>query len=97
LELRPEAKNLLTIYAALADQQLESVVLNFAGKQFSALKADLVDLAVEKLSPITEKMNQLMAHPDEIRKILQKGADHAESIASVHLKEIREDLGTWPL
>lgn len=97
LELRPEAKNLLTIYAALADQPLESVVLNFAGKQFSALKTDLVDLAVEKLSPITEKMNQLMAHPDEIRKILQKGADHAESIASVHLKEIREDLGTWPL
>lgn len=97
LELRPEAKNLLTIYAAMADESLESVVMNFAGKQFSALKMDLVDLAVEKLSPITEKMNQLMAHPDEIRKILQKGADHAESIAAVHLKEIREDLGTWPL
>lgn len=97
LEARPEAKNLLTIYAALSDMTLESVVGSFAGKQFSALKADLVDLAVEKLSPITQKMNELMSHPDEIRKILQRGADHAESIASVHLKEIREDLGTWPL
>lgn len=96
LESRPEAKNLLTIYASLSDRSLAEVVLSFAGKQFSSLKADLVDLAVEKLSPINQKMNELMAHPDEIRKILQKGADHADAIASVHLKEIREDLGTWP-
>jgi tryptophanyl-tRNA synthetase len=95
LEERPEAKNLLTLHAAMSDQELEISIKHFAGKQFSDLKKELVDVAVAKLSPITQKMNELLTDKQQIIDILRKGSDRANEVADAHLKEIRADLGMW--
>jgi tryptophanyl-tRNA synthetase len=78
---RPEARNLVNIYAALADSTAEVVVEEFAGKGFGAFKPALADLAVAALSPITTEMKRLMADPAEIDRILGEGADRADAIA----------------
>src|SRR6202000_2824190 len=70
---RPEAENLLNIYAALADEDVKAVMARFAGQQFSAFKNELAELAVAKLSPITAEMNRLMADPAEIDRLLPGG------------------------
>lgn len=95
LEERPEAKNLLTLHAAMSDQAFDVSLQHFAGKQFSDLKKELVDVAVGKLSPITQKMNELLTDKQQIIDILQKGSERANEVADVHLKEIRADLGMW--
>ncbi len=77
LEGRPEADNLVGIYAALADMSRDAVVSEFAGKQFSAFKPALADLAVEKLAPIAGEMRRLMADPGHIDSILKNGGERA--------------------
>ncbi|MDR0809607.1 MAG: tryptophan--tRNA ligase [Gemmobacter sp.] len=93
LATRPEAKNLVNIYAALSGQSLESVVAEFAGAQFGSFKPRLVDLAVEKLGPITAEMSRLMADPAEIDRILGNGAARAEAIARPHMDEVYDLVG----
>src|SRR3569833_1078104 len=78
---RPEAENLLNIYAALADEPVKDVMARFAGQQFSTFKGTLADLAVSKLSPITTEMRRLMADPAEIDRLLAAGAEKASAIA----------------
>lgn len=92
-EGRPEAKNLLTIYSVMSDEPMESVYNQFGGKQFSELKSALADLAVEKLAPINNEMNRLLAHPDEIDKVLKNGADRAREIATPVLAEVQDKMG----
>src|SRR5580704_4825329 len=74
LETRPEAANLINIYAALSDRSRDSVIAEFSGQQFSAFKSALADLSVAKLKPITDEMRRLMADPAEIDRILKDGA-----------------------
>ena len=93
LEKRAEADNLVTIYAALADTSRQQVLDQFAGQQFSAFKVALVDLAVAKLSPITARMNALMADKAEIDRILRRGADKANELATRHMDEIKDIIG----
>ncbi len=93
LDGRPEAQNLLGIYAALADQSLEATVAQFAGAQFSALKTALTDLAVEKLSPITAEMQKLMTAPDHVDAILADGAQRARAIAAPIMADVRNKVG----
>jgi tryptophanyl-tRNA synthetase len=93
LELRPEADNLVTIYAALAGETRAGTLARFAGAQFSGFKGDLVDLAVARLSPITSEMNRLMADPGEIDRILRRGAERARDIAAPHLAEVQDLIG----
>lgn len=81
LKDRPEARNLVNIYAALAGHTVDQVIKDFAGAQFGTFKPALADLAVAKLSPITTEMNRLMADPAEIDRILGDGADRADAIA----------------
>ncbi len=95
LEGRPEAANLITIYAALSGQSKASVINEFAGKQFSEFKPKLSDLTVEKIAPITERMRQLLANPDEIDRILVDGADKARTIAAPILKDVKSIMGFW--
>ncbi|MBK6466580.1 MAG: tryptophan--tRNA ligase [Rhodobacter sp.] len=78
---RPEARNLVSIYAALAGHTVDQVIADFAGAQFGSFKPALADLAVAKLSPITTEMNRLMKDPAEIDRILGHGADRAEAIS----------------
>ncbi|SPH16898.1 Tryptophan--tRNA ligase [Defluviimonas aquaemixtae] len=93
LKDRPEAKNLVNIYAALADTTPDAVVTEFAGRGFGAFKPALADLAVAKLSPIADEMKRLMAEPDEIDRILGNGAERADAIAAPILAKCYDIVG----
>lgn len=93
LENRPEARNLINIYAALAEQSVADVLRDVGGKPFSEFKPILSDLAVSKLSPISTEMARLMQEPDEIDAILAKGAAQARAIAAPILKQTYEITG----
>ncbi|MCJ8138680.1 tryptophan--tRNA ligase [Falsirhodobacter halotolerans] len=93
LEGRPDAKNLVNIYAALADLPLAKVMEEFAGAQFGTFKPALADLAVAKLGPITAEMNRLMAEPDEIDAILGRGAERADAIARPIVAQVYDIMG----
>ena len=95
LEGRPEALNLITIYAALAGRRKDEIVNEFAGKQFSVFKPALIDLAVAKVAPITARMSKLMANTDEIDKILAAGNEKANGIADSVVAETRKLMGFW--
>jgi tryptophanyl-tRNA synthetase len=95
LEKRPEADNLVTIYASLADSTRSAVLKEFAGSQFSKFKPALTDMAVAKLAPITEKMRHLLAEPAEIDQILIRGAEHAGALTQKHMREIKDIVGLW--
>ena len=93
LEKRPEADNLVTIYAALSGETREQAIQRFAGAQFSQFKTSLLDAAVAHLSPITKRMNELLADKAEIDRILRKGGERAASIGQTHLDEIKDIIG----
>ncbi|HWD25964.1 MAG TPA: tryptophan--tRNA ligase [Rhizomicrobium sp.] len=92
-EGRPEAENLINIYAALSDTPVETIVARFAGQQFSGFKNELADLAVAKLSPITAEMNRLMADTAEIERILKDGAEKASAIAEPIVHAVKKIVG----
>ncbi|MEW9921240.1 tryptophan--tRNA ligase [Marimonas sp. MJW-29] len=93
LENRPEARNLVNIYAALNDQTVEEVLREVGGDQFGVFKPKLADLAVSKLAPISGEMARLMADPAEIDRILAKGAEQAREISAPILKRTYEIIG----
>jgi len=93
LEERPEARNLVNIYAGLSGMTVDQVLADVGGKQFSEFKPMLSDLAVAKLSPISTEMARLMEHQDEIDKILAHGAGQAREIAAPILKKTYEIVG----
>ncbi|GGH49769.1 tryptophan--tRNA ligase [Frigidibacter albus] len=93
LKDRPEARNLVNIYAALSGMTAEAVVTEFAGQGFGTFKPALADLAVAKLSPISLEMTRLMADPAEIDRILGEGADRAEAIARPILDRTLDIVG----
>ena len=90
---RPEARNLVNIYAALAGHTPEQVIADFAGAQFGTFKPALADLAVAKLSPISAEMTRLMADPAGIDRILGEGAERAEAIARPILERTLDIVG----
>ena len=90
---RPEAKNLVNIYAALSGHSPDQVIADFAGAQFGTFKPALADLAVAKLEPITTEMNRLMQDPAEIDRILGQGADRAEAIARPIVDQVYDIVG----
>jgi tryptophanyl-tRNA synthetase len=93
LAARPEAQNLVGIYAALKDVSREAVLAEFGGANFSTFKAALVDVAVEKVAPITDEMRRLMADPGHIDAILAAGAEKASVIAEETMKAVKEIVG----
>ena len=95
LATRPEAENLLGIYAALSDQDIKAVVAQFAGQQFSGFKKQLTELAVEQLSPITQTMRRLLADPQYLHGVLRAGSDAANHIAQPNLVNIYDTVGFW--
>ncbi|MBV0913965.1 tryptophan--tRNA ligase [Anianabacter salinae] len=90
---RPEARNLVNIYAALADRTVDAVLAEVGGKQFSEFKPMLADLAVDKLSPISTEMARLMQDPAEIDRILGRGAERARAIAAPILAQAYDIVG----
>src|SRR5256885_8469741 len=81
LEARPEADNLVGIFAALSDRSKASVLSEFGGGQFSSFKNALAELCVTKLAPIAGEMKRLVADPSHIDTILNDGSDRARAIA----------------
>jgi tryptophanyl-tRNA synthetase len=93
LEERPEARNLVNIYAALSETSVDAVLSDVGGKQFSEFKPMLAELAVDKLAPISGEMARLMEDQAEIDKILARGAERARAIASPILKDTYDIIG----
>ena len=93
LKDRPEAENLINIYAALADQDRDAVIAQFAGQQFSGFKNALADLTVSKLEPMAKEMRRLLADPAEIDRILKAGAQSARAIATPVMDEVKRRVG----
>jgi tryptophanyl-tRNA synthetase len=93
LEGRAEARNLVGIYAALADMEVDAVLGEFAGRGFSEFKPALAELAVARLAPINAEMRRLMADPAEIDRILADGAGRAAAIAEPILAETYDRVG----
>jgi tryptophanyl-tRNA synthetase len=93
LEGRPEADNLVGIYAALAGATKEEVLAEHGGAQFSAFKPLLAELAVEKLAPIAGEMRRLLADPAHIDAVLGDGAERAAAIADPILRETKDIVG----
>ena len=93
LEGRPDAANLVAIYAALSDASVEQVLAEKAGAMFGHFKSDLADLAVSRLAPISAEMARLMADPAEIDRILARGAERARAITAPILARTYEIVG----
>jgi len=93
LEKRPEAENLISIFASLQNSSIENVISEYAGKEFSDFKKNLIDLSVSKLGPITTEMNKLMTDTSYIDTILNDGKDRAINVAEPVLRKTKEIIG----
>lgn len=93
LKGRPEADNLVGIFAALSDRTKEDVLTEFGGQQFSVFKPALVELAVEILSPVNGEMRRLMGDPAYIDGVLRDGGERARARAEKTMKEVRDIIG----
>jgi tryptophanyl-tRNA synthetase len=90
---RPEARNLVGIYAALSDQTPEQVLAEFAGQGFGAFKPKLADLAVSVMGPIGTEMKRLTADTEYVDGILRKGGDRARDLARPVIEEVYDAVG----
>ena len=90
---RPEADNLVGIYAALEGRPKEAVLASFGGGQFSTFKNALVDLAVAKLEPVATAMRAFRADTGHIDRVLADGAERARAIAAPTLAAVKDIVG----
>ncbi|HAQ34338.1 MAG: tryptophan--tRNA ligase [Maricaulis sp.] len=95
LAARPEANNLVGIYAALNGTSKNDVIAEYGGQGFGAFKPALAELAVAKLAPVVDEYNRLMNDPAEIDRILQAGADRAREVSAPGLAEAKRLVGFW--
>jgi tryptophanyl-tRNA synthetase len=93
LEGRPEADNLVGIFAALTGASKAAVLADHGGGTFSAFKQALVDVMVETIGPITAEMRRLLDDPGHIDAVLVDGADRARAIAAETLRDVRDIVG----
>jgi tryptophanyl-tRNA synthetase len=90
---RPEAENLIGIYAALSGKSREATIQEFGGAQFSVFKTSLGELAVERLRPLGDEIRRLMSDPGEIDRVLADGSERARAIATPILNEVKDVVG----
>jgi tryptophanyl-tRNA synthetase len=93
LENRPEARNLVEIYAALTGMTPEAVLAEHGGQGFGAFKPALADIAVAELAPMAEEMRRYLADPSGIEKVLRDGGERAGQIAAETMREVRSIIG----
>ncbi|MCO5081551.1 MAG: tryptophan--tRNA ligase [Rhizobiaceae bacterium] len=93
LEGRPEAENLVGIYAGLAEVSKEDVLREFGGQQFSIFKPALADLAVEKLAPIAGEMRRILADVAYVDSVLKNGGQRAGALAEATMRSVRDIIG----
>ena len=90
---RPEALNLLTIYAALCDISINKAIDDYAGKEFSQFKKDLAEIAVQKISPISNEMKKLINDTSYLNSVLKNGKEKAISVAEPVLEQVYDIIG----
>ena len=93
LENRPEAENLLGIYSSLKNQNINTTLKEFGGKNFSEFKTSLSEQLIDKISPIANEINKLLNDPAYLDKILLAGAEKANDIAENKVKEMKKIIG----
>ncbi len=93
LKERPDADNLVGIYAALAETTREDVLRQFGGQQFSVFKPALADLAVDKLAPIASEMRRISADQAYVDAVLRDGGERASALAEATMKAVRRIIG----
>ena len=93
LNSRPEAQNLISIFASLQENSIEKIVSEYAGKEFSIFKKDLADLAASKLEPISGEINKLMGDTSHLDSILKDGKEKAIAVAEPVLEKTKEIIG----
>jgi len=93
LEKKPEALNLLNIYSEVSKINLEKVLKEMSGKEYSFVKSKLADLLVSEICPVGKKINKLMNDKPYLLEILKKGSEKARIRAEENLKNIREKVG----
>ena len=93
LEGRPEAKNLVGIYAAVTGENVEQVLQRFAGQGFGAFKPALADALVTLLTPLRARLEELQRDPAELDRILAVGAERARGLAAPTLAEAYRVVG----
>ena len=96
LNNRPEASNLLSIYAALSQESLQKVLERFGGWSFSAFKEQLAELVIATMAPISDDINRLLDDRAEIDRILADGAERARALAQETMKNLRALLQLSP-
>ncbi|MDN2565303.1 tryptophan--tRNA ligase [Aquibium sp. A9E412] len=90
---RPEAENLVGIYAALADTTRAAVIGDFGGRQFSEFKPALAELAVEKLAPVSAEMRRITADHAYVDGVLRAGGERAAALAEATMRDVRDIVG----
>ncbi len=93
LQKRPEAANLLGLYATLADLSPEEALTHHAGRRFADFKKDLTELTVSVLAPMTAEVKRLLAAPDHLDSILRHGAQRADTLAGPILAAVYDLIG----
>jgi tryptophanyl-tRNA synthetase len=93
LAARPEADNLVGIYAGLADMPKEEVLREFGGTQFSTFKPALAELAVARMAPVADEMRRLLADPGHIDGVLRDGGERAGALAAATMKDVHAIIG----
>ena len=93
LKDRKEALNLISIYASLNEIEIEKVLKEFGGKNFSSFKRKLSESIIEKICPIGNEIKKLLKDKDYLYEVLRKGSKNADLIAKNNLKEIYDIVG----
>jgi tryptophanyl-tRNA synthetase len=93
LDARPEADNLISIYAALADESRAQTLARFAGKQFSTFKGELADLAAAVLGPMAANVRRLMADPASVDAVLRRGGERARALSEPIMRQVYDIVG----
>jgi tryptophanyl-tRNA synthetase len=93
LASRPEAENLVGIYAGLAEISKEAVLKEYGGQQFSVFKPALADLAVDKLAPVASEMRRISADRAYVDAVLKDGGERAGVLAEKTMRSVRDIIG----
>ena len=93
LEKKPEALNLINIYSEISKNNLEKVLNEMSGKDYSFLKTKLTDVLISELTPIGKEIKKLLSDKLHLKEVLKKGREKANIIAEENLKNIREKVG----
>ena len=93
LEKKPEAYNLINIYSEISKKDLDKVLKEMSGKEYSFLKKKLAEILINEITPVGKEIKKLLGDKPYLLQILKKGTEKANIIAEENLKNIREKIG----